>query len=142
LLIAGLVSCKHPAAASTRQQDISRGGMTQLTYHHWSRAISAVPDGPPPHQRSRIRLQCGGGARSQWLLVVRGVGHQLQLPTAVRSIHHGVDGLMSYYSYLFSGGLFVRIRIDYSYHYSEANTKRIFGTALIHSYIFRTSKAR
>jgi len=89
LLIAGLVSCKRPAAASTCQQDVSRGGMTQLTYHHRSRAISAVPDGPPPHQQSHIRLQCGGGARSQWLLVVRGVGYQLQLPTAVRSSRRG-----------------------------------------------------
>jgi len=89
LLIAVLVSCKHPAAACTCQQDVSRGGMTQLTYHHWSRAISAVPDGPPPHQRSRIILQCGGGTRSQWLLVVRSVGHQLQLPTDVHSSQRG-----------------------------------------------------
>ena len=89
LLIAGLVSCKHPAAASIRQQNVSRGGMTQLTYRHWSRAINAVPEGPPPYQRSRIRLQCGGGARSQWLLVVRTVRYQLQLPTAERSSRRG-----------------------------------------------------
>jgi len=115
------------------QKDVSRGGMTQLTYRHWSRAISAVPDGPPPHQRSRIRLQCGDGARSQWLLVVRGVGYQLQYQQLC--VHHGVDG-MSYYSYSFSGGLLVRIRIDYSYHYSVP--KRIFGTAqpyFIHQFL-------
>jgi len=94
-----------------------RGGMTQLTYRHWSRAISAVPHGPPPHQRSRIRLQCGGGARSQWLCALWGTSSKL--PTAVRS----------YYSYSISDALFVRIRIDYSDHYS--GPKRIFGTALV-----------
>ena len=61
-------------------------------------------------------------------MVVCGVGYQLQFYQHL-CIRHGVDGLMSYYLYSFSGGLFVRIRIDYSYHYSVP--KRIFGTALI-----------
>ena len=94
-----------------------------------SRAISAVPDGPPLHQRSCIRLQCGSRARSQWLCAVWGTSYNYQQ----LCVHHGVDGLMSYYSYSFSGALFVRIRIDYSYHYSVP--KRIRSEYSVQPYL-------
>ena len=123
---------KKKNAASTCQQDVLRGGMTQLIYRHWSRAISAVPDGPPPHQRSRIRLQCGGGrARSQWLLVVHGVRYQLQLSTAVRSSRRGRVNVILF---VFVFGWTIRSntnRLFVSLFGSEANTKQIFGTAQI-----------
>ena len=87
-----------------------------------------------PHHTSgasRIRLQCGGGARSQWLLVVGGVGYQLQLPTAVRSSRRGRVNVVLF---VFVFGCTIRSntnRLFVSLFGTEANTKRIFGTALV-----------
>ena len=66
-------------------------------------------------------------------MVVRGVGYQLQLPTAVRSSRR-VNVIL----FVFVFGCTIRSntnRLFVSLFGTEANTKRIFGTALLTSSI-------
>jgi len=100
--------------------------MTQLTYRHWSRAIAHqhCTRWTPPHQRSHIRLR-------KITVVVRGVGYQLQLPTAVRSLRRGQVNVILF---VFVFGCTIRSntnRLFVSLFGTEANTKQVFGTALV-----------